>query len=71
MMALQCDNSQYQMIIGDLRRRGFINPYWPRSYGGKAFPDVPEHIGAAASEAHLALSAGGPARCDRHGSRRC
>ena len=61
MMALQCDNSHCQMIIGGIYNdRGFIDPYWPPSYGGKAFPDVPEHIGAAANEAHVALSAGAP-----------
>jgi hypothetical protein len=61
MMALQCDNSQCQLIIGGiLATDGLIHEYWPRAYGGKAFPDVPEHIGAAGSEAHLALSAGAP-----------
>jgi hypothetical protein len=61
MQGLQCDNSQCQMIIGGiLATDGLIHDYWPRSYSGKAFPDVPEHIGAAASEAHLALSAGAP-----------
>jgi hypothetical protein len=61
MMALQCDNSQCQLIIGGiLARDGLIHDYWPRSYSGKVFPDVPEHIGAAASEAYLARSAGAP-----------
>ena len=49
------------MIIGGiLGTDGLIHDYWPRSYSGKAFPDVPEHIGAAANEAHVALSAGAP-----------
>ena len=61
MEALQCDNSQCQMIIGGiLATDGLIHEYWPRSLGGKEFPDVPEQIGAAANEAHLALSAGAP-----------
>jgi hypothetical protein len=48
------------MIIGGiLATDGLIHEYWPRSHGGIAFPHV-EHIGAAASEAHLALSAGAP-----------
>jgi hypothetical protein len=52
MEALQCDNSQCQMIIGGiLATDGLIHDYWPRSFGGKAFPDVPEQIGAAANEA--------------------
>jgi hypothetical protein len=61
MQGLQCDNSQCQMIIGGiLATDGLIHDYWPRSYSGKAFPDVPEHIGAAACEAYLARSAGAP-----------
>jgi hypothetical protein len=47
-------------IVGLLATDGLVRDYWPRSYGAKAFPDVPEHIGMAASEAHLALSAGAP-----------
>jgi hypothetical protein len=61
-LALQCDNSQCQMVIGAiLGTDGLIGTtYWPRSYSRKSFPDVPEHIGAAASEAYLARSAGAP-----------
>jgi hypothetical protein len=61
MQALQCDNSQCQLIIGGiLANDGLVRDYWPRSFGGKEFLDVPEQIGAAANEAHLALSAGAP-----------
>jgi hypothetical protein len=49
------------MIIGGiLATDGLIHDYWPRSFGGKEFPDVPGQIGAAANEAHLALCAGAP-----------
>jgi hypothetical protein len=35
MQALQCDNSQCEMIIGGiLASDGLIHEYWPRSYGG-------------------------------------
>jgi Domain of unknown function (DUF4145) len=60
-VALLCDNSQCQMVIGAiLDGVGQIVEYWPSSYRGKDYPDVPDHIGDAANEAHLALSAGAP-----------
>src|SRR5450755_2837227 len=35
-----------------------LNTYWPRRASGKNFPDVPESLASAASEAHVCLSAG-------------
>lgn len=60
-VALRCMNHECQRIIG-----GFVNAadnktvanWWPKSIGGKAFPDVPSQIASTADEAHRCLSAG-------------
>jgi hypothetical protein len=56
--ALQCTNTACGMGIFGLMRDGEIHEHWPARVGGKEFPDVPEHIGAAADEAHRCLSIG-------------
>lgn len=44
---------------------GYVDPsqtkvweWWPKQIGGKAFPDIPEHIASTADEAHQCLSIG-------------
>jgi hypothetical protein len=53
-----CDNCRFPVVgvlaYDDLAR------YWPTTTGKKDFPDVPEPIATAASEAHLCLAAGSP-----------
>lgn len=44
------------VIIGGRARASQITDYWPQDYASKDFPDVPEGIAAAASEAHKCMS---------------
>jgi hypothetical protein len=37
-----------------------VTEYWPTTVRGKEFPDVPKELAAAASQAHLCLSAAAP-----------
>ena len=59
--AIQCQNEDCRRVLG-----GFVNghdgkgiiDWWPKHVGGKDFPDVPEHIGSTADEAHKCMSIG-------------
>lgn len=54
-----CSNNRCKMevfVVSDTR--GEIVKAWPGHVGGKAFPDVPDHIASAADEAHMCLSIG-------------
>lgn len=46
------------MIISGITNGIQLVHYWPQTVGGKAFPDVPPHIAAAADEAHQCQSIG-------------
>lgn len=63
--ALQCNNSDCKKIVGGLvvtsnngGATGELSEWWPKHIGGKAFPDIPEHIASTADEAHRCLSIG-------------
>ena len=53
--AMQCDRCK--RIVGAFGPGdGRMEEYWPRTVGGKDFPDVPTHLAEAADEAHRCLS---------------
>jgi hypothetical protein len=57
--ALRCQNAGCRTVIGGLIAMGdgkTVVDYWPKHAAGKDFPDVPEHIAAAADEAHRCIS---------------
>lgn len=56
--AYRCPNEACGMIIAGVQSGIGLVDHWPRSVGGKAFPDVPEHIAATADEAHQCMSIG-------------
>lgn len=58
MSAVQCPNDLCHMIVTVARQDSFVLRHWPVRAGGKAFPDVPEHIAATADEAHQCQSIG-------------
>lgn len=63
--ALQCNNADCKKVVGGIlvthgngNATGQLSDWWPKHIGGKAFPDVPEHIASTADEAHRCLSVG-------------
>lgn len=56
---LKCSNDRCGMrVVALTDRQNQIHKTWPEHVGGKEFPDVPEHIAAAANEAHMCLGIG-------------
>ena len=56
--ALQCNNSDCKKVVGgfvvtssNCNATGEMSEWWPKHIGGKAFPDIPEHIASTADEA--------------------
>jgi len=56
--SLRCPNPMCGMIISGILNGIQLVQYWPQTVGGKAFPDVPDHIAATADEAHQCQSIG-------------
>ena len=61
MAAYTCDHCDLPIvaILPDDPGEG-IGQVWPKGAWGKDFPDVPEQLAAAASEAHVCLNGGSP-----------
>ena len=59
--ALKCNNETCKRVVGGIvasHDTQVVLDWWPKHVGGKAFPDVPEHIASTADEAHQCLSIG-------------
>jgi uncharacterized protein DUF4145 len=59
--AYRCTNEACMMVVGGICGQGdpgHVLDYWPKTVGGKQFPDVPDAVAAAADEAHQCHSIG-------------